>query len=70
MKLINKFLMLVTVSSGLSLTSCTIDPILTDAYPQDVIWTSEANLRLRLNGFYSLIGGYYNMLRLVAISLK
>lgn len=60
MKLINKLLML-AIFSGLSLNSCTIDPVLTDAYPQDVIWTNESNLRLHINGFYSLIGGYYDM---------
>ena len=57
MKSINKFLTILAVSAGLSLVSCDIDPVLTDSYPEDVAWSNADNLRL--NGFYSLIGGYY-----------
>lgn len=59
MKSINKFLTILAVSAGLSLVSCDIDPVLTDSYPEDVAWSNADNLRLNLNGFYSLIGGYY-----------
>ena len=57
MKSINKFLTILAVSAGLSLVSCDIDPVLTDSYPEDVAWSNADNLRLNLNGFYSLIGG-------------
>lgn len=59
MKSINKFLTILTASAGLSLVSCDIDPVLTDSYPEDIAWSNADNLRLNLNGFYSLIGGYY-----------
>lgn len=59
MKSINKFLTILVAFTGLSLVSCDIDPVLTDSYPEDVAWSNADNLRLNLNGFYSLVGGYY-----------
>lgn len=58
MKSKNKILA-VTAFAMLSLMGCNIDPILTDSYSEDVAWSNVDNLRLNLNGFYSLIGGYY-----------
>lgn len=45
--------------AAMSLVSCNIDPVLTEDYPQEVAWSTTDNLRLNLNGFYSLIEGYY-----------
>lgn len=45
--------------AALSLVSCNVDPVLTEDYPQEVAWSTTDNLRLNLNGFYSLIEGYY-----------
>lgn len=45
--------------AGLSLAGCSTEPELTSSYPQEIAWSNENNLRLNLNGFYSLIGGYY-----------
>lgn len=56
MKSKNKILA-VTAFAMLSLMGCNIDPILTDSYSEDVAWSNVDNLRLNLNGFYSLIGG-------------
>lgn len=59
MKLYNKIFTFLVVAAGLLMTSCNIDPELTSSYPQEIAWSNENNLRLNLNGFYSLIGGYY-----------
>ena len=48
------------VATCLSLGSCNVDPELTSEYPQDVAWSNETNVQLNINGFYSLIAGYYN----------
>lgn len=60
MKSINKFLVICAAAAGLTLSGCDVDPELTTQYPEDVAWSNETNLRLNLNGFYSLIAGYYN----------
>ena len=54
MKSKNKILA-VTAFAMLSLMGCNIDPILTDSYSEDVAWSNVDNLRLNLNGFYSLM---------------
>lgn len=42
-------------------TACKIDPVLTDRYGEDVLFSKEQNVELYLNGFYSLLGSnYYN----------
>ncbi len=43
----------------LSVTACKVDPELTNVYPEDVQWSSEANMELGLNKFYPLIGQTY-----------
>lgn len=42
-----------------TLFSCNIDPTLTSSYPDETVWTNETNMQLYINGFYSLVGGYY-----------
>ena len=59
MKYFYRFFKIFVFSTSLSVVSCNIDPVLTDSYPEDIAWSNEDNLRLNLNGFYSLIGGYY-----------
>lgn len=59
MKLNNKILAVLVAAAGVSLTGCNIEPELTSSYPQEIAWSNENNLRLNLNGFYSLIAGYY-----------
>lgn len=59
MKYNNRIISVILIAAGLTLTGCNIDPELTSSYPQEVAWSNENNLRLNLNGFYSLIGGYY-----------
>ena len=59
MKIFTEYLSLLAVLLGLSLTSCDIDPELTDSYPEDIAWSNDTNLRLTMNGLYSLLGGYY-----------
>lgn len=58
MKSVNKKIALFA-SACLMLISCDIDPVLTSSYPEDIAWSNETNLQLNINGFYSLIGGYY-----------
>jgi hypothetical protein len=58
MKLVNKITILLA-SACLTLSSCDVDPVLTSSYPDETVWTNETNLQLYINGFYSLIGGYY-----------
>lgn len=60
MKSVNKILT-VFASACLTLSSCDIDPVLTSSYPDDITWSNETNLQLYINGFYSLIGGYYSI---------
>ena len=50
----------IVVATCLSLGSCNVDPELTSEYPEDVAWSNETNVQLYINGFYSLIAGYYN----------
>ena len=54
-----KYISILLAASVLSLTGCDIDPELTNSYPEDVAWSNETNLRLTINGFYPLLGGYY-----------
>lgn len=42
-----------------AMTSCSIEPKLTDVYGEDVAWSNEANVELSLNKFYPLIGQSY-----------
>ncbi len=58
MKSVNKKIALLA-SACLMFISCDIDPVLTSSYPDDIAWSNETNLQLNINGFYSLIGGYY-----------
>lgn len=60
MKSIKKILT-VFASSCLILSSCDVDPVLTDKYPSDIIWSNETNLNTYINGYYSLVGGYYGL---------
>ena len=60
MKSVNKILT-VFASACFTLSSCDIDPVLTSSYPDDITWSNETNLQLYINGFYSLIGGYYSI---------
>lgn len=50
----------IVVATCLSLGSCNVDPELTSQYPEEVAWSNETNVQLYINGFYSLIAGYYN----------
>ena len=59
MKSVNKILT-IFASACFTLSSCDIDPVLT-SYPDDITWSNETNLQLYINGFYSLIGGYYSI---------
>lgn len=59
MKTINNFLAVLAAFTCLLLVGCDIDPVLTSSYPESIAWSNETNLRLNLNGFYSLIAGYY-----------
>lgn len=59
MKKINK-IYAVMATAGLLLGSCNVDPELTSSYPEDTIWSNETNLQLYINGFYSLVAGYYS----------
>ena len=60
MKSVNKIIT-VFASACFTLSSCDIDPVLTSSYPDDITWSNETNLQLYINGFYSLIGGYYSI---------
>ena len=60
MKSVNKILT-IFASACFTLSSCDIDPVLTSSYPDDITWSNETNLQLYINGFYSLIGGYYSI---------
>ncbi len=51
----------VFASTCLILSSCDIDPILTKQYPSDIIFANETNLNTYINGYYSLVGGYYGL---------
>lgn len=54
-----KLFILVTVP--LFFLGCSLDPILTQNYTEDVGWTNDENLNLNINKFYQLIGqSYYN----------
>ena len=42
------------------LAGCSMDPILTSNYPEDIAWKNESNAQMYANMFYPLIGsGYY-----------
>lgn len=58
MKSVNKILT-ICASVCFTLSGCDIDPVLTSSYPDEIAWSNETNLQLNINGFYSLIGGYY-----------
>lgn len=60
MKSIKKILTVFT-STCFILGSCDIDPTLTSSYPSDIIWSNESNLITYINGYYSLVGGYYGL---------
>lgn len=51
----------VFASTCLMLSSCDIDPVLTKQYPSDIIFANETNLNTYINGYYSLVGGYYGL---------
>ena len=59
MNTINKYISIFVAIVGITFSGCNIDPELTSTYPEEVAWSNETNLRLNLNGFYSLIAGYY-----------
>ena len=43
------------------ITACSMDPILTSSYPEDIAWNSVENAQMYANQFYPLIGsGYYS----------
>lgn len=48
------------LSIHVCLISCSLEPELTSSYTEDVLWKSDENVELYINGFYPLIGqGYY-----------
>lgn len=48
-----------SMATVITVSSCTIEPELTDVYSENVGWSSEANVELSLNKFYPLIGQTY-----------
>ncbi|NGM65459.1 RagB/SusD family nutrient uptake outer membrane protein [Sphingobacterium sp. SGR-19] len=48
-----------SLATVLTITSCSIEPELTDVYTEEVAWSSESNVELSLNKFYPLIGQLY-----------
>lgn len=43
------------------LAACSMDPILTSSYPEDLAWNSKENAQMYANQFYPIIGsGYYS----------
>ncbi|WEK35637.1 MAG: RagB/SusD family nutrient uptake outer membrane protein [Candidatus Pseudobacter hemicellulosilyticus] len=59
MKLLNTIRNCFIASLVIGMTGCSVDPELTDVYPEEVAWSSEANMELSLNKFYPLIGQTY-----------
>ncbi|MBQ4188609.1 MAG: RagB/SusD family nutrient uptake outer membrane protein, partial [Bacteroidales bacterium] len=46
--------------TAILLSACSMDPILTSSYPEDIAWKSKENAQMYANQFYPLIGsGYY-----------
>ena len=45
--------------SAILLAACSMDPILTSSYPEDIAWKSKENAQMYANQFYPLIGSEY-----------